>query len=294
MFPEVKALVASQILEFDKLLALEKALLDKDRKSLITKKIKEVDARTNSDIVGMRANLTAAIHKHDPAIVDAARTILYRLHQLGNVYSKPYEEQTALLTVLLTDLKGRFAPLVTLTGILTWVNEIETDNAELTQLLAQRNTEIAFRVQGDVREIHAQLEARYRRMTSIFDADVLLNGDATCGDFILELNTNILYFNEHDTPHTTRKDIKDVTINEIPDQSPTGKPIAVIPEVYYTHPERPTVQIFFPTDFNLTYRNNILPGTAEVILHGKGRYKGRKIMNFNISDSDSTIQAPLS
>lgn len=36
-------------------------------------------------------------------------------------------------------------------------------------------------------------------------------------------------------------------------------------------------------DFSVTYRNNVNVGTATLILHGKGAYKGQKIVTFNIA-----------
>ncbi|MDR3261023.1 MAG: hypothetical protein LBT78_04225 [Tannerella sp.] len=37
-------------------------------------------------------------------------------------------------------------------------------------------------------------------------------------------------------------------------------------------------------DFTVTYRKNIEVGTADLIIHGKGAYKGTKTVTFNIAE----------
>jgi hypothetical protein len=40
--------------------------------------------------------------------------------------------------------------------------------------------------------------------------------------------------------------------------------------------------LVFATDFTVTYSNNIQRGNTELIVHGKGEFKGKKIVTFNI------------
>jgi hypothetical protein len=282
-FKDVSLLVTDELAEFDQLLALEKALLDKDRKSPLTRKIEEADDQVNSDLIGMRSDITAALHKHEPAVVDAAKTLHDRMRQLGDIYDMPYEEQTAIVSVLLEDLTGKYAVLATTVGINPWVNDLLIDNQILTQLLAERNAEVANRAQGDTKQVRRLLEASYRNIMHIIEANIILDGNSQCEALVRQLNTDILYFNEHDTPHRTLKDLRSISVRNINTQIYTGKPVTILPEVYYAEAGQPVVELFFSTDYNISYRNNINPGTAEIILSGKGKYKGKKIINFNIA-----------
>jgi hypothetical protein len=69
----------------------------------------------------------------------------------------------------------------------------------------------------------------------------------------------------------------------IPAQPHTGKPVTPIPDVYYTEEGKPTIEPVFTKDFTVTYRDNIEAGTATLIIHGKGAYKGTKTVTFNVN-----------
>jgi hypothetical protein len=86
----------------------------------------------------------------------------------------------------------------------------------------------------------------------------------------------VKYFNEH-SHVKTKKDIETAIVETIPDQTFTGEQIIVIPQVRYE--DR---MLVFATDFTVTYSNNIQRGNAELIVHGKGEFKGKKIVTFNI------------
>jgi hypothetical protein len=50
-----------------------------------------------------------------------------------------------------------------------------------------------------------------------------------------------------------------------------------MPEVFYEDEK-----LVFTSDYELSYRDNRKPGTALVTIHGKGRFKGKKQISFNI------------
>jgi hypothetical protein len=119
-------------------------------------------------------------------------------------------------------------------------------------------------------------------MTGRIDAAATLDETDTYTEFIRQLNQEIAYFNGH-LPHHARKDIANVAVGDIPAQTYTGEPVIVIPDVFYTAEGQQTVKIVFAKDFTVTYRNNVKVGTAELVLHGKGAYKGNKTVTFNIA-----------
>jgi hypothetical protein len=61
-----------------------------------------------------------------------------------------------------------------------------------------------------------------------------------------------------------------------------GEAITPIPVVFMGDK-----RLFFAKDFNLTYKNNIQCGVAEVNITGKGIYGGRKLVTFNIERINS-------
>jgi hypothetical protein len=97
------------------------------------------------------------------------------------------------------------------------------------------------------------------------------------GPFIEHLNDEITYFNEYGQHHHARKDIDPAVVASIADQPWEGKPVIVLPEVRYEGKE-----LVFTKDYELAYHDNDRPGTASIIIRGKGAFKGTKTVSFNI------------
>jgi hypothetical protein len=74
----------------------------------------------------------------------------------------------------------------------------------------------------------------------------IAHGNVNSSDFILQLNGQVKYFNEHEAHSPTRKDLGEhISVAPIETQPYTGKAVNVI--------------------------------------HGKGGYKGQKVISFNIA-----------
>jgi hypothetical protein len=53
--------------------------------------------------------------------------------------------------------------------------------------------------------------------------------------------------------------------------------------VRYTDSKGAQLELVFAKDFTLTYKGNDRVGTATISIHGKGAYKGVKVVTFNIA-----------
>jgi hypothetical protein len=95
-------------------------------------------------------------------------------------------------------------------------------------------------------------------------------------EFINELNVQVDYFNDHNH-HPAPKDLKTADVEPVSVQQYTGKPVTPIPVVYLDGQE-----LSFAKHFTLTYKNNVNRGVAEISILGKGEYRGRKTVTFNI------------
>ena len=73
------------------------------------------------------------------------------------------------------------------------------------------------------------------------------------------------------------KDIEPLKAAAIPDQVYTGK--AITPSVQIMDGTKVLVQ---GTDYTVAYNNNTEPGTAQIVLNGRGNYTGRKTVTFRI------------
>jgi hypothetical protein len=113
-------------------------------------------------------------------------------------------------------------------------------------------------------------------MTDRVDAAATLDTEGIYTDFIKQWNVTVEYYNTH-IRHHAKVNIDIAIADPIAPQTATGKEITPIPTVHDEDKE-----LVFTRDFYLAYRKNILPGDATIIIHGKGAYKGKKIITFSI------------
>jgi hypothetical protein len=279
-YPAVAAIVLTLLPRLYELIELEGQLVDALKGSLYTERIAEADRRVDRDIVGINAAIASAAHHYDPAVAEAARELEVRMKAFrGEIEKKSYEEESAAVKILVNDLQNAFAPQVALVGLSGWVNELVSAQEAFEQLFIQRNQELAIRPQEKLREVRKEADEVYHRIVERIDAYGALNGYDTTGLFVGELNREVTYFNEHSHRHA-KKDIDPAVVDSIADQAWEGKPVIVMPKVTYEGKE-----LVFTKDYELAYHDNDRPGTAAVIIHGKGAFKGTKTVSFNIIDN---------
>jgi hypothetical protein len=281
-FLAVKQIVVNLHALLPDLLAQESQLVDAERGSTLSHLIAEADARIDRTIVGINSIVNAGLHHFDPAVVVAADCIHARMKAFGNIESKSYEGEATAVGILIDDLRGKFAGDVSLLGLAAWIDELSAAHKAFDELFEQRNVEWAGKPDANLRDVRRQVNDTYRQMIERIAAAATLDDTDTYTEFVRQLNQEISYFNEH-SPHHARKDIANLAVGDIPAQKHTGEPVIVIPDVFYTTEGQQTVKLVFAKDFTVTYRNNLKVGTAELILHGKGGYRGSKIVTFNIN-----------
>jgi hypothetical protein len=225
----------------------------------------------------------------DPAVAAAAQSLYNRFEAFGKIQQKAYEEETAAVTLLIADLNSsEYAPKITLLGLNAWLAELTAAELVFTQLLAARNAETGRRPEGNLKEVRRKIDVIYHQMADLINASSLTAPSPDTEDFITALNVDIHYFNEHDHQRA-KKDlgVSDHTIiDPISAQVVTGKPITVVPVVFYRErdPEgqEKVTELSLGKDFSVTYRNNTHVGMAELTVHGKGAYRGQRTTTFYI------------
>jgi hypothetical protein len=283
----VKNAVSAEYTALVDALDQEIALINDMKKSNYTERILETDQRIDRCLTGMNAVITAAQHHFDPVVQEAARLLHNRFSAFGDIRRKSYEDETGIINMLLTDLAStEYADSVTLTGLTPWVTELTAAETNFERLLRERYDEIAAKPQGKIKEIRHTIETIYHTMTNRIEAFAVVSDNPEAFvDFIGKLNVIVTYFNEH-THHHVRKDLAQgdhTVIEPLDTQKYTGKAITPVPMVHYREEGKPTVELVLGKDFSITYKNNLNVGMAELILHGKGAYKGQKMATFNIA-----------
>jgi hypothetical protein len=82
----------------------------------------------------------------------------------------------------------------------------------------------------------------------------------------------------------TRLTVSNTVTEPIAIQKYTGKNITPLTRVFHKKENGELNELQFTVDFYITYRNNIEVGEAQIIIHGKGKYKGSYISTFHIEN----------
>jgi hypothetical protein len=276
-YPSTVTIISSLMTEFTALFAKERQMVDAIKASEYTEEIAAADKRRDQAIVGFHAIVKALLRHSDPKTVAAAKSIDFRIRSFREeIARKSYDSESTAVEIFVDDMEMAYADKVTKLGLTNWIEDLATAHNDFQTLFARRAAESTARPEGQLKEVRRQLDAVYNAMTKMIEAYVMVNGEKGYDEFIKELNYRIAYVNEHDL-HQTKTDIKKVDIVTIPDQIYEGKPVVVLPEVYYEDKE-----LTFAADYDVTYKDNNKPGLATLIVHGKNAYKGKKILTFRI------------
>jgi hypothetical protein len=279
-YPAVAAIVAALLLRFNELLTVEGTLVDAVRTSEHTEELVEIDRHIDRNLVGINSIIIAALHHYDEKMVKAARSLETRMKAFrGEIEKKSYEEESAAVKILVADLMGAYSAQVATLALNGWVADLASAQELFEQIFIIRNAELANRPQERLTDVRREIDGVYRQMVERIDAFSIIDDASVCAAFVEELNYQVLYFNEH-THHRPKTDIKNATVASIADQTYAGEPVIVLPEVVLEGKK-----LVFTRDYELSYRHNDRPGTATVTIHGKGNYKGRITVSFNIVEN---------
>jgi hypothetical protein len=280
-FQAVMMVVTALYPEFTALFAIEETLVDAAQGSDFTRQLADADHRVDRTIVGVNSIVIAGQHHFDPQTVEAANRIHIRMRAFGDIENKAYEEEANSVRLLVADLRNNYSADLTTLNLDPWIEELEMAGAAFDALFTQRNIEWADKPDAKLKDVRKAIDLVYRSMTGRINAAAVMGEDGLYDEFIRQHNREIEYFIEHSHHHTPR-DISHVTVADILNQFFTGKPVTPIPDACYTEEGKPPVELAFTKDFTLTYKDNTEVGTATLIIHGKGAYKGTKAITFNI------------
>jgi hypothetical protein len=265
----------------------EELALDAIRKSELTTEIEEQDHVRDLSFRGFADSVKGMTNHYDPEIRTAARKIEVVFDRYGNISHKTFDQETAALDDLYRELETAPNPILLATlGLSDWHTQLNIENRKFDGLMMERYSEAAQRPGIRMKDARAEVDAAFRPMLDHLDALVLLNGPDTNKAFIAELNVVSERYKNTLAHHHARKDlsVSDHTVIEPIDTQPySGKAVTVIPKVHYREEGKPTVELTFAVDFTVTYKNNVEVGTADLIINGKGKYKGQKLATFNIA-----------
>jgi hypothetical protein len=160
-------------------------------KSAITKEIEIADKNRNITLCGMVDQTRSNLNHFKPEIRAAAKRAILIMDSFWILALKPYDEESGLISKLVTDLREKIpTDLVTL-SIFDWVAELEVRNNTFIELTSSRNMEEAGHTALRMKQVRLEVDAAYRSIVERINALAIVNGKEKYAEFARELNARI-------------------------------------------------------------------------------------------------------
>lgn len=169
----------------------ESEALDVIRKSAITDELTDADTVRDTTFKGLRDAIKSAVRHFNPDVQQAAVRLQVVTGHYGNISTKPYDEETAAINSMITEMNTTYAADLAATGLAGWVAELQSNNDAFDALKRSRYSEDSSKTQLRMKQVRIALDAAYTAITDRIDALVLINGEAAYSTFVNELNSRI-------------------------------------------------------------------------------------------------------
>jgi len=177
MFEEYKAF-------FDE----EDIALKKVNKSDYTRLIKEAD-KIRDEVYGGIVQVNEGNTKHfNKDIKATAMRLKILFDTYGNLSRKPLNEQTAAITNIMQDLKGKYQADINASSLNGWAAELERTNNAVAELVKERSNETASKVTIVLAQARANVDAAYRKIVERINAAVIMEGVQNYETYIKGIN----------------------------------------------------------------------------------------------------------
>jgi flagellar biosynthesis chaperone FliJ len=169
----------------------EDECIQKILKSNITEKRHYADKERDTLFRGMVNAVKSAQNHFDSNVTEAAGRLNILFNTYGNVARKPYNEETAALNNLLSELKGKYASDVATLKLEDWVNELEIKNRKFDSLMKERFSELEQRTELKAKAVREEVDKAYHAITKQINALMLVEKSPVYETFIHQLNVRI-------------------------------------------------------------------------------------------------------
>jgi hypothetical protein len=153
-----------------------------------TRKLAESDEIRDNTYQGFKDSVKSFFNHFLLEKREAASRLFLVIENFGNPTLLPYEQETATLTALLSELNGNSAADVQLLGLGDWVTELAANNAGFNQLMQTRVVDNADKPNVNLKETRRAVDELYQNMVKRINALIVVNGEASYAVFVNRLN----------------------------------------------------------------------------------------------------------
>lgn len=188
--PQILGILA-EYAEYQPLLENEAVALNVITKSATTEQIEAADQERDTIFRGMVDSVRSKLNHFNANVREAARKVSVIIDGYGNLVSKPYDEESGLITSLISDLRTKTGVEIDVIGLVDWNTELERLNNHFIGLEATRNNEVANRSELKMKEVRTEVDAAYQKIVKRINALIIVNGESDYSEFVNMLNTRI-------------------------------------------------------------------------------------------------------
>jgi hypothetical protein len=161
------------------------------RKSATTEQLANADTERDIIFRGLADAIKSALNHFSAEKRAAAGRVQILLDQYGNVARKPYDDETAAISKLVSESQNGYATDVEILGLSDWFNELNAKNQAFDVLMKSRYSEDAAKTDLRMKQVRIEVDAAYRAITNRLDALMLINGTTGFEGFVNELNSRV-------------------------------------------------------------------------------------------------------
>jgi hypothetical protein len=188
----IETLFASYLTQLQR----EDTALEVIRKSGLTATIEEADHKRDNLFRGLSLAIQSACLHYDAAKQQAGLALQVVMDHYGNVAQKMRDAETGAIMNLASELKDNHAAELIALSLNAWVDELETANEEFKDLRESRDAEGGAKTSLRMAEERPATDDIYRAMVERINALMIVNGEATYGAFVNELNVQIEHYKQ--------------------------------------------------------------------------------------------------
>ncbi|MDR2358367.1 MAG: DUF6261 family protein [Prevotellaceae bacterium] len=257
------------------------SLLNKQRASALTPQIAEKDQERDDLFAEIKRTSKTAQKSSIAANVAAGTKMVETLQPFWDINKEPMMSQTAQIKLFYSRFHSDEAAVsaAEVIGLTPVLEALIAANTVLSKLYNDRLDEIATLEGPSATSVKSAVIAAYDEFCTTVEVTL----SALPGEPLQLLFNEI---NDIRRKYISRLpvplDEAHTTVEPIPVQPYTGKPVTPLPRVYF-QTGKETVELVFAQDFNITYRNNTNVGEAKLFVHGKGKYTGTYDTTFHIA-----------
>lgn len=161
------------------------------RKSATSDELAIVDNERDLVFRGLADTIKANINHRKEAKRVAASRLSILLNAYGNVARKPYNEETAAIIKLVSELKDTYANDCAAIDLGEWIADLESTNSAFDVLMKSRYTEGAAITDLKMKSTRIEIDKLVREITTFLDALILVNGSTAYAPFVREYNARV-------------------------------------------------------------------------------------------------------